>query len=48
MCRRRGVPIGLLAVGGAEPRGNTVTLIGEEVFIGNAVYKVFLPLTLRE
>ena len=41
------VAINLLAIGG-EPRGNTVTLIGEEVFIGNTVRRVFLPLVLRQ
>jgi hypothetical protein len=41
------VAINLLAVGG-EPRGNTVTLISEEVFIGNAVHQVYLPMALRD
>ena len=42
------VTIGLLAVGGPEPRGNIVTLIGEEVFVpGAPSHWVYLPLTLR-
>ena len=42
------VAINLLAVGGAEPRGNTVTLIGEEVFIGNDWTSwVYLPVVLK-
>jgi hypothetical protein len=46
------VAINLLAVGG-EPRGNTVTLIGEEVFIVNdeppgPSYSIYLPLVLRQ
>jgi hypothetical protein len=40
------VAINMLAVGG-ELRGNTVTLIGEEVFIGNEIHRGLLPLTLR-
>jgi hypothetical protein len=41
------VVINLLAVGG-EPRANTVTLIGEEVFVGGgALRQVYLPLALR-
>ena len=36
------VAINLLAVGG-DPRGNTVTLIGEQVFVGNEVRRTFLP-----
>jgi hypothetical protein len=43
------VTINLLAVGdGIEPRANTVTLIGEEIFIDSAAHHVYLPLTLRE
>jgi hypothetical protein len=43
------VEINLLAIGdGIEPRANTVTLIGEEIFIDSAVHHVYLPLTLRE
>jgi hypothetical protein len=41
------VAIDLLAVGG-EPRANTVTLIGEEVFVDSVVHGVFLPLTIKE
>jgi hypothetical protein len=42
------VTIGLLAVGGAEPRGNVVTLLGEEVFVpGAPAHWVYLPLALR-
>ena len=41
------VAINLLAVGG-DPRANTMTLIGEEVFLGNQVLQVFLPLVVRE
>jgi hypothetical protein len=41
------VAINLLATGGG-PRANTVTLIGEEVFVGNALHQVYLPLTLKE
>jgi hypothetical protein len=40
------VSINLLAVGEIEPRGNTVTLIGEEVFITNDIWGVHLPLVL--
>jgi hypothetical protein len=40
------VAINLLAVGG-ELRGNTVTLIGEEVFVGGRQHQVYLPLILR-
>jgi hypothetical protein len=43
------VSIGMLSVGGPEPRANTVTLIGEEVFItGSATNWVHLPLVLRD
>jgi hypothetical protein len=43
------VAINLLAVGGDEPRGNTVTLIGEEVFIYNDVtlHSIYLPLIIK-
>jgi len=42
------VAINLLAMGGAEPRGNTVTLIGEEVFIGSDWTNwVYLPVILK-
>ena len=37
------VAINLLAVGG-EPRANTVTLMGEEAFVGGEVRRVYLPL----
>jgi hypothetical protein len=47
------VAINLLAVGGPEPRGNTVTLIGEEVFVQSGeepgqVYPVYLPLVMKK
>jgi hypothetical protein len=47
------VAINLLAVGGPEPRGNTVTLIGEEVFVQSGeepgpFYRVYLPLVMKE
>ena len=43
------VTINLLAVGTAYPCANTVTLIGEEVFIGSDVLRhVYLPLVLRQ
>jgi hypothetical protein len=42
------VAINLLALGGSRPVANTVTLIGEEVFVGGgAVHKVYLPVVLR-
>ncbi|HET7090634.1 MAG TPA: hypothetical protein VFL17_18535, partial [Anaerolineae bacterium] len=40
------VEINLTAVGG-DVRANTVTLIGEEVFIGSAPRQVYLPLMLK-
>ena len=40
------VAINLLAVG-SQARSNTVTLIGEEVFIGNEIHRIYLPLTLK-
>jgi hypothetical protein len=43
------VTINLLAVGTDYPCANTVTLIGEEVFIGSDVLRhVYLPLALKE
>lgn len=43
------VAINLLAVGGDEPRGNTVTLIGEEVFVGSDWTSwIYLPAVLRQ
>jgi hypothetical protein len=42
------VTIGLLAVGGPEPRGNAVTLIGEEVFTGHELHQVYLPLVIKK
>jgi hypothetical protein len=43
------VAINLLAVGSGQPRANTVTLIGEEVFIGSdPMEKVYLPVILRD
>jgi hypothetical protein len=42
------VAINLLAVGGGSAiAANTVTLIGEEVFIGNALHQTALPVVLR-
>jgi hypothetical protein len=42
------VAINLLAIGGSELRANTVTLIGEEVFIGGGpIRSVYLPVVLR-
>jgi hypothetical protein len=42
------VAINLLAVGGPEPRGNTVTLIGEEVFVVNDLNpQSYLPVVQR-
>jgi len=42
------VAINLLALGGSELRANTVTLIGEEVFIGGGpIRSVYLPVVLR-
>ena len=42
------VTINLLAVGAAHPCANTVTLIGEEIFIGGDVlHHIYLPLVLR-
>jgi hypothetical protein len=40
------VAINLLAVGG-ELRANTVTLIGEEIFIGNEIHPVYAPMILK-
>jgi hypothetical protein len=40
------VEINLLSIGG-EVRANTVTLIGEEVFIGGELQPVYLPLILK-
>ena len=42
------VAINLLAVGEIEPTGNTVTLIGEEVFITNDVQGVYLPMVFNQ
>jgi hypothetical protein len=42
------VAINFLAIGAGEPAGNTVTLIGEEVFIGGGVIRqLFLPGILK-
>ena len=41
------VEINLLAVGDHTPWANTVTLIGEEVFLGNKVETLYLPLVRR-
>jgi hypothetical protein len=42
------VTINLLALGGEEPLANTVTLIGEEVFVGGGpVRSIYLPVVLR-
>jgi hypothetical protein len=42
------VAINFLAVGAGEPVGNTVTLIGEEVFIGrDGVPWIYLPVTIK-
>jgi hypothetical protein len=41
------VAINLLAIGSGEPRANTVTLISEEVFVGNALHMINLPVVLR-
>jgi hypothetical protein len=42
------VAINLLAVGGSEPKGNSVTLIGEEVFVGSdAAHWLYLPVVLK-
>ena len=41
------VEINLLAVGDHTPQANTVTLIGEEVFLGNKVETLYLPLVRR-
>jgi len=41
------VAINLLAEG-SDLRANTVTLIGEEVFVGGEVQRVYLPLVLRQ
>jgi len=42
------VAINLLATGGAEVRGNTVTLIGEEVFVGSDARPwLWLPVMVR-
>ena len=41
------VEINLLALGDAGPLANTVTLIGEEVFLGNKVATLYLPLVRR-
>jgi len=43
------VTINMLAVGTDQPRAANVTLIGEEIFIGNEVQPVlYLPLVLRQ
>jgi len=44
------VAINLLATGSGEPRANTVTLIGEEVFVGGQerTQTVYLPMVLRD
>jgi hypothetical protein len=42
------VAINLLAIGAGEPRANTVTLIGEELFVGGgAPRRVYVPLSLK-
>lgn len=41
------VTISLLAAG-AEPLASHVTLIGEEIFVDNARYRAFLPITLGD
>jgi hypothetical protein len=42
------VTIHLLAEGGNPPRANTVTLIGEEAFVGtDAAQALYLPLILK-
>ena len=41
------VSISLLAAGG-EPRANTVTLIGEEIFVESVPIGVYLPLVVRD
>ena len=40
------VTINLLAVG-SQPRANTITLIGEEIFVGSLPRGNYLPLVLR-
>jgi hypothetical protein len=40
------VSINFLAVGG-PPAANTVTLIGEEIFVGNALHQTTLPVVVR-
>ena len=43
------VSINLLAIGSSEPRANTVTLIGEEAFVGGSpAQSVYLPVVLRD
>jgi hypothetical protein len=43
------VAINLLATGSGKPRANTVTLIGEEVFVeSNLTARIYLPLVLRD
>jgi hypothetical protein len=43
------VAINMLATGPGKPRANTVTLIGEEIFVENDLTEtVYLPLILRE
>ncbi len=41
------VEINLLAMTPSGPRANTVTLIGEEVFVGGHIQRVYLPIVRR-
>ncbi len=42
------VSINLLAMGSGEPKGNTITLIGEEVFVGSdGRPRLYLPVTVK-
>jgi hypothetical protein len=42
------VAINVLAVAAAPPQANTVTLIGENVFVGRIVgHGLYLPVTLK-
>lgn len=41
------VAINVLAVGGEQPQGATITLIGEEIFIGNSIHQSMIPLILN-
>jgi hypothetical protein len=42
------VAINFLATGGGQAAANTVTLIGEEVFLGNEVNSISLPAVLKQ